>query len=244
MKEFPPALSFPCSIQLHPRRNTESQDQKSAEHNNESTGSADVKPQQNTQCGTDSRGEYMCLMCKDTFNDGVSLAHHKNEDHNVVHLCPQCYSNFPDQKELSHHLKTMHKPTIADIDGPGKMIQKVIQTNTGGTLGAATCTGPDTELTPSSTEKGGAREKSTSKCKENGHVSDSCPRPRPAGVETEFLKAFPKSKTAYEAAVALGHFDTALIKQWDDHLMAYITLERKLESATPTIPPPEPSKCM
>ena len=34
MKEFPPALSFPCSIQRHPRRNTESQDQKSAEHNN------------------------------------------------------------------------------------------------------------------------------------------------------------------------------------------------------------------
>jgi hypothetical protein len=188
-------------------------------------------------------------MCKDTFNDRASLAHHKNEDHNVVHLCPQCYSNFPDQKELSHHLKTMHKPTLADIDGPGKMIQKVIQTNTGGALGAATRTGPDTELTPSSTEKGGAREKSTSKCKENGHVSDSCPRPRPAGVETvqrprpagvetEFLKAFPKSKTAYEAAVALGHFDTALIEQWDDHLMAYITLERKLESATPTIPPP------
>jgi hypothetical protein len=177
-------------------------------------------------------------MCKDTFNDKASLAHHKNEDHNVVHLCPQCYSNFPDQKELSHHLNTMHKPTMADIDGPGKTIQKVIQTNTGGALGAATRTSPDTGLTPSSTEKGRAREKRTLKGKKNGHVSDSCPRPRPTGVEAKFLKAFPKSEKAYEAAVASGHFDTALIEQWDDHLMAYITLERKLESATPTIPPP------
>ena len=77
--------------------------------------------------------------------------------------------------------KTMHKPTVADIDGPGKMIYKVIQTNTGGVLGAATRTSPDTGLTPSSTEKGGAREKCTLKCKKNGHVSNSCPRPRPTG---------------------------------------------------------------
>ena len=122
----------------------------------------------------------------------------------------------------------MHKPTVADIDGPGKMIHKVIQTNTGGALGAATRTSPDTGLTPSLTEKGGVREKSTL----------TYHRVQLTRVEAEFLKAFPKSKVAYEAALASGHFDTALIEQWDDHLMAYITLERKLESATPTIPPP------
>ena len=112
------------------------------------------------QCGSDSRGEYMCLICKDTFSDGASLANHKNEEHNVVHFCPHCYSNFPDQTDLSHHLKTMHKPTVAYMSGPGKTIHKVIRTNAKGELspffteqiGAATRTSPDTELTPSLTE--------------------------------------------------------------------------------------------
>jgi hypothetical protein len=181
----------------------------------------------------------MCLICKDTFSDGASLANHKNEEHNVVHFCPHCYSNFPDQTDLSHHLKTMHKPTVAYMSGPGE----VIRTNAKGALDAATRTSTDTELTPSSTGKDGAHEKCTMKCMKSGHVSDSCPRPRITGVEAEFWKAFPKSKAAYEAAIASGYFDTALVDHWDHCLMAYITTERKLESATPTsvIPPPDPS---
>jgi hypothetical protein len=58
------------------------------------------------------------------------------------------------------------------------------------------------------------------------------------------LRAFLKSKEAYEAAIASGHFNKGLVNQWDLCLMAYVTAERKLESATPTtvIPPADPNK--
>jgi hypothetical protein len=79
LKAFPTTtLSFPCRIQLNPGHRTEPPGEKSAENKTDSTKSADAEPHQTTQCGSDPRGEYLCLICKEKFCDGASLANHKN----------------------------------------------------------------------------------------------------------------------------------------------------------------------
>ena len=107
-------------------------------------------------------------------------------------------------------------------------------------IGTVLHTSLDEELLPFLTERDGV----CSKCKKNGQVSNTCPNPQIAGIPDEFLKAFPKSKEAYEAAVATGHYNKVLVDKWDYCLMAYMKAERKLESATPTavIPPADPNK--
>ena len=77
-------------------------------------------------------------------------------------------------------------------------------------------TSSDNDLLPFLTEQDGV----CSKCKKNGHISATCPNPQIVNIPDEFLKAFPKLKEAYEAAVAGGHFDGDLVKRWDYCLMA------------------------
>jgi hypothetical protein len=161
----------------------------------------------------------LCLICKATFSDGASLANQKNMEHNVVHFCPHCYSNFPDQKDLLNHLWKMHKPTMAYMSGPGETVRKVIQTNTEGELSpffteqmdTALRMSPDEELLPFLTEQDGV----CTKCKKSGHVSNTCPNPQITSIPDKFFRAFPKSREAYEAAVASGHFNKDLVNQWD-----------------------------
>ena len=119
-------FDFSFFIQLNPGHRTEPPGEKSAENKTDSTKSADAEPHQTTQCGSDPRGEYLCLICKEKFCDGASLANHKNVEHNLVHFCPHCYINFPDQEDLSDHMRTMHKPTLAYMSGPGETVRKVI----------------------------------------------------------------------------------------------------------------------
>jgi hypothetical protein len=106
------------------------------------------------------------------------------------------------------------------MSGPGDMVRKVIRSASDG------------ELSPFLTENDGV----CSKCKKNGHGSATCPDPQIDSVPDEFLEAFPKSKEAYEAAVAGGHYNGDLIKRWDYCLMAFMRAERKLESTLPTEP--------
>jgi hypothetical protein len=184
----------------------------------------------------------LCLICKENFCDGASLANHKNVEHNLVHFCPHCYINFPDQEDLSDHMRTMHKPTLAYMSGPGETVCKVIRTTAEGLspflteqIGTVLHTSSDEELLPFLTEQDGV----CSKCKKNGHISATCPNPQIANIPDEFLKAFPKSKEAYEDTVATGHYNKDLVNKWDYCLMAYMKAERKLKSAPPTavIPP-------
>ena len=101
-------------------------------------------------------------MCKEKFDDGASLATHKNEEHNIIYFCHHCSVNFPDQEGLSDHQRTIHKPNVAYMSGPGDMVRKVIRTASDG------------ELSPFLTENDGV----CSRCKRNGHGSATCPDPQ------------------------------------------------------------------
>jgi hypothetical protein len=94
-------------------------------------------------------------MCKEKFDNGASLATHKNEEHNIIYFCHHCSVNFPDQEGLSDHQRTIHKPNVAYMSGPGDMVRKVIRTASDG------------ELSPFLTENDGV----CSRCKRNGHGS-------------------------------------------------------------------------
>jgi hypothetical protein len=149
-------------------------------------------------------------------------------EHNIVYFCHRCSVNFPDQEGLSDHQRTVHKPTVASMSGPGDMVRQEIRSAS------------DDELSPFLTENDGV----CSKCKKNGHGSATCPDPQIASVPDEFLEAFPKSREAYEAAVAGGHYNEDLVRRWDYCLMAFMRAERKLESTPPTaiVPPANPKK--
>ena len=127
-------------------------------------------------------------------------------------------------------MRTMHKPSVAYISGPGELSPFLTEQ-----IGTVLHTSSDEELLSFLTERDGV----CLKCKKNGHISDTFPNPQIAGIPDEFLKAFPKSKEAYEDTVATGHYNKDLVNKWDYCLMAYMKAERKLESAPPTavIPP-------